>query len=148
MSENDFTPNQIRLSYKRPERSTLVHVKNPYQAARLLSSTLEEGVLDLKEYMWVLLLTNDNRLLGISEVTSGTINGISFLPREVLQLSLLANAASVILIHNHPSGDLEPSEEDIEMTQKFKEMAEYMHITLQDHLIITSENHNSINSYL
>ena len=148
MSENDFTPNQIRLFYKRPEVSTLPHIHNPFEAVRVLRSTLEEGILDLKEHMWLLLLTADNHLLGISELNSGTVAGVSLIPREALQLSLLSNAAAVILIHNHPSGDLEPSEKDIETTQKFKEMADYFDVTLKDHLIITSENHSSIKSYI
>ena len=98
----------------------------------------------MKEYCWVLLLTADNRLLGISEINSGTVVGINFFVREILQLALLSNAVGLVIVHNHPSGCLIPSKKDIEATQKIREICTFMDLYLRDHLIITSEDFVSI----
>lgn len=136
--------NQVELRYIRPSFSTLPEISYPSVAIETLRSVVDTGKLDLKEYTWILLLTADNRLLGISEINSGTITGGIMNIREVMQLALLSNAVGIILIHNHPSGSLNPSKKDIESTKKIKELGLVMDIHLRDHLIITSEDYVSI----
>jgi DNA repair protein RadC len=148
MFKNEMKPNQISLSYKRAHKSELPLINSPSIAINTLRDMLEDDILDLKEHYWVLLLTSDKHLLGISQTNSGTVVGVDIYVREVLQLALVTNAVSIILVHNHPSGNLEPSDADIEITRKLKEIGKFMNITLKDHLIITSEDYNSINNYL
>lgn len=138
--------NQVRLHYKRPLISNLPKITHPSTAIEKLRLIIDDGVLDLKEHYWVLLLTADNRLLGISEINSGTIVGINFFAREILQLALLANAVGIVLVHNHPSGSLTPSKKDIDATEKIREIGMHFDIHLRDHLIITSEDFISIRS--
>ena len=100
--------------------------------------------LDLRECFWVILLTNANRVLGISEVASGTTLGVQVNPKYIFQLALLLNSSAIIVAHGHPSGKLEFSKSDIEQTKKLQQLAHIMDITLLDHLIITSESFVSL----
>ena len=136
--------NQVELRYTRPQISDLPDVSHPFKAIHHLRNVIEDGILDMKEYHWVLLLTADNKLLGISEINSGTILGGDIFVREIIQLALLANAVGVILVHNHPSGNLKPSKKDIEATKNISEICKVMDIYLRDHIIITSEDYASI----
>jgi DNA repair protein RadC len=140
-----LTPiNQVRLYYKRPHVSEMIILDHTSVVADKLRTVIEDGILDLKEYYWVALLTADNRLLGISEINSGTVVEVKLFVREIMQLALLSNAVGIVLIHNHPSGSLIPSEKDIEATKKILEIGKLMDVHLQDHIIITSEDHTSI----
>lgn len=148
MLKNLTNINQVTLRYTRPHISELPKLSLPGEAIDILRSVLEEGVLDHKEYNWVLLLTADNRLLGISELNSGTILETNVYIREIFQIALLSNAVGIVLIHNHPSGNLKPSVQDLGSTKKIKELGLTMDIHLRDHLIITSEGYTSIRSQM
>lgn len=140
--------NEIRLHYKRPHISKLPQIDTISQAVQNLRTIIEPGILDLKEYYWIILLTADNRLLGVSEINSGTVVGIKFFAREIMQLALLSNAVNIVLVHNHPSGDLSASTEDIESTKNIGRIGKTMDVHLLDHLIITSESFASIRSVM
>ena len=136
--------NQVELRYTRPHVSELPDVSFPSKAIYHLRNVIDDGILDMKEYHWVLLLTADNKLLGISEVNSGTILGGIIFTREIIQLALLANAVGIILVHNHPSGNLKPSRKDIKISRNISKTCKIMDIYLKDHIIITSEDYASI----
>ena len=147
MNKESFLPNKIRLSFKRPERKERPLITSPSKAIKALRSVIEEDILDLKEQCWVLLLTADNHLLGISEINYGAIAGVSMYAREVFQLALISNAINIILVHNHPSGDLNPSDVDLQIIKKIKKIGKFMKIEIIDFVIITSEDHNTIKTY-
>lgn len=136
--------NQVTLRYNRPHITELQKITHPSIAIEILRSFIDDALLDHREFFWVLLLTGNNQLLGISEICVGTINKIILSPREIMQLALLSNAVGIVLIHNHPSGVLKPSKEDIENTKIIKAAGELMDVHLRDHLIITSESYTSI----
>lgn len=146
MVKNLTAINQISLRYNRPHISQLPKIINPSEAIKKLRDHIEIGILDLKEYHWIFLLTADNRLLGISEINSGTVVATNIFVREIIQLALITNAVGIILVHNHTSGSLTPSNNDIEVTNKIKEIGEIMDVHLRDHLIITSEGYTSMRS--
>jgi DNA repair protein RadC len=129
--------NQVELRYTRPHISELPEISFPFRAIQYLRDFIEEGVLDMKERCWVLLLTAESKLLGLSEISSVTILGDDTFTREIIQLALLANATGIILVHNHPSGNLEPSLKDIKVTRNISEICKVMNIQLSDHIIIT-----------
>lgn len=89
-----------------------------------------------REVFAVLLLDNQHRLLGSHELFSGTIDGASVYPREVVRLALEKQAAAVILAHNHPSGIAEPSRADIAITKRLREALQLVDIRLLDHFVI------------
>jgi DNA repair protein RadC len=99
---------------------------------------------DLKhEEFWVLLLTSANRLIADVMITSGTLNSSLVHPRECFQDALKQSAATVIFIHNHPSGNAEPSQEDIAITKQLVESGRILGIPVHDHIIVAGESFTS-----
>jgi DNA repair protein RadC len=96
-----------------------------------------------KEQFYVASFDTRNRLLGIDEVTKGTLTASLVHPRETFEKSIRRHAASIIVAHNHPSGDSEPSEEDIKITKRLSEAGRIMGIELLDHIIITNNHYYS-----
>lgn len=88
-----------------------------------------------KEEFVVILLNTKNSVIGINTVSIGTVNSSLVHPREVFQPALLANATSVILAHNHPSGDTNPSSEDLGVTRRLVEAGKILGIDVLDHVI-------------
>lgn len=89
-----------------------------------------------EEYMYMICMNTKNRIIGVFEISHGNVNSSIVGVREIFQKALLANAVSIILIHNHPSGDPTPSREDIEVTRRIKEAGKIIGIEVLDHLII------------
>lgn len=85
-------------------------------------------------------LNTKNQPVSVSLISLGSINSSIVHPREVFKVAILSNAASIILFHNHPSGDPSPSAEDINVTKRLKECGNLIGIELIDHIIIGSED--------
>jgi DNA repair protein RadC len=88
------------------------------------------------EQFRILFLDNKNRLLADEAQTRGTVNHTPVYPREVVKRALELRATAIILVHNHPSGDPSPSQEDIDMTREIKHAAAALSIVLHDHVIV------------
>src|SRR5207302_8829691 len=95
----------------------------------------EFGRLD-REVFLALVLDGKNQLLGFNQVSVGSLSAALVHPREVFKAAILANAAAIILVHNHPSGDPEPSPEDRAITGRLKEAGELLGIKVLDHVVI------------
>ena len=95
------------------------------------------------EEMSILLLNRANKPLGFSKISTGGTSGTVVDIKVVFQTALKANANSIIICHNHPSGNLTPSEADLKITKNIKEAGKMMDIPLIDHLIITQEGYYS-----
>lgn len=89
-----------------------------------------------REHFVVLLLNAKLQVTGINTVSIGSLNNTCVHPREVFKPAILANASSVILAHNHPSGDATPSEEDILLTKRLRDAGEILGIEVVDHIIV------------
>lgn len=107
---------------------------NPYNAYEALRRVLRRAP---QEELWVLFLNMQNQIIGRQMITRGVLNQVKSLPREIFTGALLAGAGAVILAHNHPSGSLTPSEEDLEFTRTIKEAGAILCIAVHDHLIIS-----------
>ena len=116
------------VSYDAPTRLT-----NGHEVAILVRDII--GNAD-REHMLSISLDSKNRPLHAHTISIGSLNAAIVHPREVFKAAILANAASIALAHNHPSGDPSPSREDIEITKRIKECAELLGIRLLDHVII------------
>ena len=92
-----------------------------------------------REVFMVLYLNNQHRLLESETLFAGSINHVQVHPREVVKSALRFNAAAVVLAHNHPSGDPEPSKADRQMTNKLKEVLALVDVNTLDHLVIGSD---------
>lgn len=89
-----------------------------------------------REHFAVLMVDTRNKLVGIHTVSVGTISQTVVGPREVFRAAILMNAASIVVAHNHPSGHLEPSPEDIVVTRKLAHVGDLLDIPLLDHVIV------------
>jgi DNA repair protein RadC len=108
-------------------------VRSPQDASDLLQG-LYKG-LD-REVFSVILLTTKNDVIGVNVVSVGDLKSAPVTPRETLKPAILCNAESIIVVHNHPSGDTTPSVEDLTVTMRLKDASEEMGIDLQDHIIL------------
>jgi DNA repair protein RadC len=91
---------------------------------------------ETKEYFYTLHLDGKNRIICLDMVSLGTLNQSLCHPREIFKTALLSNAAAIILVHQHPTGDPSPSREDLEITRRLKEVGELIGICIIDHIII------------
>ncbi len=96
-----------------------------------------------KEVLKVLCLNSKNEIIKDVTVDSGTENEVYIYPRKIVKIALDYNSTAVILIHNHPSGNVKPSKSDIEITRKLKNLLNNIGITLHDHIIISSDKYYS-----
>lgn len=135
-----LSASEVELHYKRPLFDSMVHVTCAEDAVRYLKQSINTKQLDLRESFWVILMTNANRILGISEVATGTTRGVQTNIKYILQLVLLSNSSSVLASHCHPSGNLNPSKKDVSETKKLQRLLKLLEVTLLDHIIITSES--------
>ncbi len=112
-------------------------ITSPESAVEVISDYI--GDCD-REMMVLVNLRNDGRPINMNVMSVGTINATIACPREALKASILSNASSVMLFHNHPSGNLKPSREDIETTDKMIKAYQLLDIPLLDHIIIGPDN--------
>lgn len=89
-----------------------------------------------EEYMYMICMNTKNKVIGVFEISHGTVNASLVTPREVYQKALLANATSIIVMHNHPSGDSRASREDIEVTKRLADAGKVVGVELLDHIIV------------
>ena len=120
-----------RLALKAAEARTVVH--GPADAA---SYVMPRFRFERREHFAVLLLNAKNHILALKTISVGTLTSSVVHPREVFQAAIEQAAASVILVHNHPSGDPAPSGEDLAVTRRMVEAGEIMDIPVLDHVIV------------
>lgn len=110
-------------------------VSKPVDAADIFREVLDMEYL-AEEVLAMATLDTKNKVTGIFEVSRGSINSSIVHPREVFKRACLQNAASILIAHNHPSGDPAPSNEDINITARLKECGKLLGIELLDHIIL------------
>jgi len=108
-------------------------IKSPENAAALVMEEMRH--LD-REHFWALLLNTKNQVLSKEVISIGTLNSSAIHPRELYKAAIRRSAAGVILVHNHPSGDPTPSQQDIEVTKRLIEAGNIIGINVLDHLVI------------
>lgn len=113
------------------------NIKNPQGAVKAIQATIKDKA---KEHFKLVLLNTRNKIIGITNVSVGTLNTNLVHPREVFKDAIIHSAASVILVHNHPSGDPEPSEDDLEITKRLMESGKILGIEVMDHIIVTKND--------
>lgn len=135
---------EIQLSYKSNVKPSLrPKITSSRDAYQVLKQSWDEGRLELVEQFKVMLTNRANKVLGIFEVSTGGIAGTVADPKLIFVAALKSGATGVLLCHNHPSGNLTPSQADIELTKKIKEGGKLLEIQLLDHIILTSEGYYS-----
>ena len=114
-------------------RPTALSLNSPQEVAGFL---MEEMRYYHKEYFKIILLNTKNQIISLEDISVGSLNSSIVHPREIFHVSIKKSAASIILVHNHPSGDPHPSREDLEVTTRVAEAGKILGINVLDHLII------------
>lgn len=138
-----FVLNEVEVTYKHKQKpSELPKITCSRDAYNLVLPHWKN--IEHRETFAVLFLSRGNRVLGISNLFCGGITGTVADVRVIYQTALKCNACSIILLHNHPSGTLEASYPDLQLTDKIKKAGETLDIAVLDHLIVTSESYLSL----
>lgn len=115
-------------------------VREVKDAVNLFNESLLESD---REKLICIHLDSSHKVLAFEVVSVGSLNSSIVHPREVFKAAILLNAHSILIMHNHPSGDPTPSAEDVEITRKLKEVGDLLSIPLVDHVIVASTGHCS-----
>lgn len=119
------------------------NVSSPKEVYTALRTVFELDIL-AEEHLVMFALDTKNKIVGAFDVATGSLNSSIVHPREVFKRALLNNAASIIVAHNHPSGDPTPSSEDINITSRLKECGEILGVKLLDHIIVGDDSYSSL----
>jgi len=140
---------QIQAAFELAKRQDLEQdiskftINDPQSMVKAIRADIKDKA---KEHFKLVLLNTRNKVIGITTISIGTLNASLVHPREVFREAIQRSASSVILVHNHPSDDLEPSEEDIRLTRRMVEAGKIMGIEVLDHIIIARHSFLSMKS--
>jgi DNA repair protein RadC len=109
------------------------NIKDPESVVKAIRASIKDKA---KEHFKLILLNPRNKIIGISTISIGILNASLVHPREVFKDAITHTAASVVLAHNHPSGDPEPSEDDITITKRLIEAGKILGVEVIDHIIV------------
>jgi DNA repair protein RadC len=139
-----FEVAEIQLSYKpivKPSlRPKITKSKDAYE---ILLHCWDQDSIEIFEQFRILLLNRAHKVLGSRLISSGGIAGTVADPKLIFAVALQGLASGIILAHNHPSGNLNPSQADIDLTKKLKEAGRFLELPVLDHIIVTSEKYYS-----
>lgn len=126
-----------RKESKKEERTRITCSKDIY-------AFITPYLLDLNhEELWVIILTRSNHIKNIEKVSMGGMTGTVADPKIIFQKALAHQGCSIVIVHNHPSGQTKPSQADIKLTKKIKEGGQFLEIPLLDHIIFANDNYFS-----
>jgi DNA repair protein RadC len=136
---------EIELTYKTKVKASERKKIHDSKSCSIIFKGIEayEKNMELKEVFYTMYLNRFNQVLAVMKISEGGISGTVVEIKHVIKPAIDLNASSIILCHNHPSGNTTPSNADKEITQKIKQAAKLFDITLMDHLIITEESYYS-----
>lgn len=138
-NQNEIKVVSIRLVDEPP-----LYSNRALQTAQDVLDTVGEEIRKYdRELFCILNLRSKNQVINMNIVSMGTLNITLVHPREVFKSAILSNAAGIMLIHNHPSGECSPSKVDIEVTKRMAEAGDLMGITVLDHIILGEQEYYS-----
>lgn len=139
-----FTVTEIELIYRNKVPPSLrPSVHSSREAYYTLMQVWDMNKIEIVEQFYILLLNKANRCLGVANISTGGVTGCVADPKIILGMALKGGATGLILAHNHPSGNLMPSQGDIIVTRKISEGGTAIGISVHDHLIVTPERYYS-----
>jgi DNA repair protein RadC len=139
-----------RLPYLYSVNTTQVDNRSSYRSPGKIIGLLKDvfrADKQSEEHVWLLCFDGHYHVTGLFEVSHGTVNSSLISPAQIMQRALLCGAVSIVLAHLHPSGDVEPSREDDQITRHVKESGKLLGINLVDHIIIAGAGQNAYYSY-
>lgn len=133
---------EIKVSY-RPKKVSVVSYNNSTMLYKMVRANWNADTIELQEEVKVILLNRNNQLLGVYELAKGGVSGAFVDVKLLLSVALKCVASNIVLVHNHPSGNLKPSKADITLTDKIKNASKQVDMVLLDHLIVTKDDYYS-----
>lgn len=139
-----FAIGEVFLGYKTKVKvKDALVISNSELSNQLFREVWDSSQLTLRESFKAVFLNTSNRAVNFYSLSDGGVSGTVVDTRLLLQAAILSNASSIIICHNHPSGNLNPSEADRKVTKKVKEAALLFDIMLLDHIILTEDDYFS-----
>ncbi|OZA22826.1 MAG: DNA repair protein [Sphingobacteriales bacterium 17-39-43] len=129
---------EVIVSYK-----TMVKASDRPKISSSIESNWNFEIIEFIEEFKIILLNRAHRVLGIVPISVGGTAGTICDPKVIYVTALKCNAASIVLVHNHPSGNLRPSQADIELTKKLKAAGQFLDLPVLDHIILTRDSYFS-----
>ena len=138
MVNKTFKVAEVEISYKPDYKvSERPQISSSNDAYNIMTDQWDSGKLELLEEFKILLVKRRNRVLGLVNISQGGLSSAIADSKVIYATALKSCASGIILAHNHPSGEVDPSREDISLTNKLKAGAELLDLKILDHLIIT-----------
>ncbi|MEM6362722.1 MAG: JAB domain-containing protein [Bacteroidota bacterium] len=134
---------EITLSYCPSLPKNCAKITNSTDAEQVFRCKWDTGRIGFVEEFKIVLLNRSNNVLGLVTISQGGIAGTIADPKLIFASALKASASSIVAAHNHPSGNLKPSQADIQLTRKMKEAGKFLDLPLLDHLILTQDSYFS-----
>ncbi|WP_298156140.1 RadC family protein [Flavobacterium sp.] len=128
---------QVSYSTNNPDK---INLSNGNEVFEFIISNWNLDIIEFQEECKIILLNRANIVLGIYELSKGGISGTVVDIRIILSICLKCNASGIIMVHNHPSGNMKPSDADRSITRKLKDACDLLDISFVDHLIISRNN--------
>ncbi len=145
METKNMTVAEIQLTYKsKVKASERPQINQSEDVHRLLLENWNFEIIEFIEEFKIMLLNRANRVLGMVNISQGGMAGTIADPKVIFAAAIKSAASSIILIHNHPSGNLTPSQADISLTRKLKTGGELLDIAVLDHIILTKDGYLSL----
>lgn len=141
--DTDFQVGEIEIIWKRKSKTKSLVIDSSKSAASILRPHFQD-CMEYREKFGVLYLNRANKVLGFHEISKGGTNSTVVDIRHIAQGSLQLNAVSLILCHNHPSGNLSASDQDKKLTTKVKDGLRLLDISVLDHIILTEDSYRSM----
>ena len=145
MEFKNMTVAEIQLTYKsNVKASERPQINQSEDVHKLLLENWNFEIIEFIEEFKIMLLNRANRVLGMVDISHGGMAGTIADPKVIFAAAIKSAASSIILIHNHPSGNLKPSQADINLTKKLKTGGEILDIAVLDHIILTKDGYLSL----
>lgn len=138
----DYSVGEVEISYM-PTKINITKVTNAETSYKAIRPAYSDKTIQHRESFKVMFLNCQSELIGYTTISEGGLTETPVDIRYIFQVALLTNAVGMILTHNHPSGNLRPSKQDIELTKKVIEAGKILQIRVLDHLIITKDDYYS-----
>lgn len=141
----NWTVGEITAAYKKTKHSSGIKISSSRDAERYIRGIDRVNeLMNWREMFCILLLSRSNKIIGFSIVSEGGISGTVADPKVIFQHALIANASSIILCHNHPSGTTNVSNADRDITKKLVNAGKMLDLPVLDHIIITESTYLSM----
>jgi DNA repair protein RadC len=131
---------EVELIYKtKVKPSDRPRITTSVDCYKIFLEHWDKNKIEFVEQFKVMLLNRANKVLGIYESSTGSVSGCVVDPKQIFCAAIKSHASSIVLVHNHPSGNLTPSEADKSITRKLKAAGEFLDLKVLDHIIVSTE---------